>query len=76
MTDYPSFLGVRGVAGHGTFSLKTGIVLGKSERAGHRIPACIGKDEVRIRWKPLDCFILPGIVMCILDGLDEGVVFH
>ena len=66
MSNYPSCLGVRGVIG---------IVLRKLGRAGHSLPACVDKDEIRIRWKPLDCFTLLGFVMYSLGGWDEGVVF-
>lgn len=52
MTNYPGFPGIREVPGHGTLSLKTGIVLGKLGRVGHPSLACIGKGSVRIMWEP------------------------
>ena len=66
MTNCPSCLGVREV---------TGIVLGKLGRAGHPLPTCVDKDEIKIRWKPLDCFTLLEFVMYSLGSWDEGVVF-
>lgn len=49
-------------------------MLDKSGGVGHPTPVYHGRDKVRIRWEPLDYYLL-AIVMCILDGLDESVVF-
>lgn len=79
MTSYPSY-GSNGVLGHRTFSLKTGEVLGKSGGVGHpkAYGSCCmlwwgqGKEE---GGGNTSCFILLSIVVCILDSLDESVVF-
>ena len=50
-------------------------MLGKLGRAGHPLPACVDKDEIKIRQKPLDCLTLLELVMYSLGGWDESVAF-